>query len=327
MAIVLGLVAAFVVRQSLRKPPVAEVKPPPPAPPPALVGVVIAAKNIPMNTQLQLSDMVIVNVPPDHAAVKLTVRHPANGIGRIAKQNIRAGQVVRDEFLLGIGETLPDLSERIPAGHRAVAINVTGAGTGGKQLTEGDFVDIALTIEGDHPDLGKIQTRTLMRNVMVVDAVAGVPLRNSSRNQMLAQRVGGDSITVAVTEADANKLIVAERSGTLSVTLCSAKDRNGLVDDTTISQEELLALRKILPPPKEVPPVIIPERKFRMEVYVGGQKQIKEFGEDLIHEAEENAKYVTPGDLTEPVSKKLDEEEQREAVKKVSPFASARAEK
>jgi len=88
MAIVLGLVAAFVVRQSLRKPPVAEVKPPPPPAPPGLVGVVIAAKNIPMNTQLQLSDMVIVNVPPDHAATKLTVRHPANGIGRIAKQNI-----------------------------------------------------------------------------------------------------------------------------------------------------------------------------------------------------------------------------------------------
>jgi len=209
-----------------------------------------------------------------------------------------------------------------------VTVNVTGANTGGKQLTEGDYVDIALTIEGDHPDLGKIQTRTLMRNVMIVDAAAGMPLRTSSRNQMVAQRMAGDSITVAVTEADANKLIVAERSGTLSVTLCSAKDRNELVDDTTISQEELLALRKILPPPKEIPPPPAPPPPKRIvESYNGGSRQTIVFDADKIDEAERNTPFVTPGDLTEPVSKKVDEEAQREAVKKLSPFASAGVQK
>jgi pilus assembly protein CpaB len=326
MAIVLGLVAAFVVRQSMRKAPVVAVQPPPP-PAAAMATVVIATKNIPLNTQITLSDMVVITVPKGHPATLTTVRHPANAVGRIAQKTIRAGQVVRDEYLLGIGETLPDLAERIPAGHRAVTIDVVGASTGGKRLTEGDYVDIALTVEGDHPDLGEIQTRTLMRNVMIVDAAAGDPLRTTpSRNQLLAQQRQGSSVTVAVTEADANRLIVAERTGTLSVTLCSANDPNNLANDTTISRKELLGLAEIpQPEPPPPPPAPVPEKKFRMEVYVGGQKQIKEFGEDLIEEAAENSKYFTPTDVTEPVSKEIDHAQQREAVRKLSPFASAAA--
>ncbi len=325
MAIVLGLVAAFVVRQSLRKPlPVAAQ---PPAPP-ALVGVVIANRNIPANAQIQLSDMTVVNVRPDHEATKTTVKHPANAVGRIAKSNIRAGQVVRDEYLLGIGEHLPDLAERIPPGYRAVTVSVVGASTGGKRLTEGDHVDIALTVEGNHPDLGEVQTRTLMRSVMIVDAAAGEPLRTTgSRNQMISHQTVGDRITLAVKEADANRLIVAERTGTLSVTLCSRKDQDNLADDTTISRRELLALREIPPPPApEPPPPVIPPpppKVYRIESYVGGSRQIIEMTEDRINEAQENAKYVVPGNITEPVSKEEQDEQDRSAIRGLSPFIQA----
>ncbi len=323
MAIVLGLVAAFVVRQSLRKAPVVAVQPSAPASP-KLVGVVITTRNIPPNTQIQMSDLLVVNVQPDHPSTKTTIRHPATAIGRIAQKTIRAGQVVRDEYLLGIGEALPDLAERIPAGHRAVTVDVIGASTGGKRLTEGDYVDIALTVEGDHPDLGEIQTRTLMRNVMIVDAAASEPRRTTtSRNSQIAQQRDGSSITVAVTEKDANTLIVAERTGTLSVTLCSAQDPNNLADNTTATRRDLLGLAPI---PVPVPPVVVlppPPKEYIVEVYRGSQRDTQKFGEDRINEAAESSKNVIPSSVTEPVSKEVDPSQQREAVRKLSPFASA----
>ena len=47
--------------------------------------------------------------------------------------------MMREDFLLGLDESLPDLSERIPPGHRAVTVAIQGADTGGKRLAEGDF--------------------------------------------------------------------------------------------------------------------------------------------------------------------------------------------
>ena len=181
MAIVLGLVAAYIVRQAMHKPPVvARPAPPPPAPEEKVAGR-LALDNIPKHTRIRLTDLVGEHGSQGLEARQGTFRVPSAAEGRITKETIRAGQAVRDEYLLGIGEALPDLADRLPAGHRAVTIIVQGAETGGKRLAEGDYVDLAMTVEGTHPDLGEVMTRTLMRNVLVVDAAAGRPLVRGPR--------------------------------------------------------------------------------------------------------------------------------------------------
>ena len=142
--------------------------------------------------------------------------------GRITKETIRAGQADSRRIPAGHRRSLPDLADRLPAGHRAVTIVVQGADTGGKRLAEGDYIDLAMTVEGTHPDLGEVLTRTLMRNVLVVDAAAGQPLRPRRRARPTTQP--DSMITVAVLPADANKLIVAQRTGTLHATLVSSED-------------------------------------------------------------------------------------------------------
>jgi hypothetical protein len=131
-----------------------------------------------------------------------------------------------------------------------------------------------------------------------------------------------------VTEKDANKLIVAQRTGTLSVTLCSRKGSSD-ESDTTADRERLLNLTKLPEPPppppppkpKDPPP---PPRVYRMEVYQGGGKSIREFNEDQIDEAERNTQYVKPGPVVEPTSKETEPETTRTTVrKKPSPFARA----
>jgi pilus assembly protein CpaB len=277
MAIVLGLVAAYIVRQSMQKPPVVQAPPPPaPEPPkPELVRVVYASVNIPKHTKILPGDVHLGYVPKESKAAIGTFRNTQVAEGRITTQAIRTGQAIRDELLMGIGEGLPDLAERIPAGLRAVTIQVQGADTGGKRLEEGDHVDLAMTVEGTHPDLGEVLTRTLLRNVLVVDAVAGRPLVRRSE----PKEPPANLITVAVAPADANKLIVAERTGTLVATLVSVQDVDAAaapVSDDVITRRQLLGLKEIPAP-----------RRFTIEKWSGGSLRVIEMSDDRIRESRE----------------------------------------
>lgn len=275
MAVVLGLVAAYIVRQSLQKPPVVEVPAPPPpvVPPPERVSVVFAKANLPKNARITADDVFVGFVGKEAKAATGTFRDKPLAEGRITNQVIRAGQAIRDEYLLPIGEGLPDLAERLPAGHRAVTIEVQGADTGGKKLAEGDHVDIAITVEGTHPDLGEVMTRTLLRKVLVVDANASRPL---VRRAPKLEDPQPTMITVAVVPADANKLIVAERTGTLVATLVSARDIDAPATeaDDTITRRQLLGLKEVTPP-----------KKYTVEKWSGGSVRVIEMNNDRIRES------------------------------------------
>jgi Flp pilus assembly protein CpaB len=271
MAIVLGLVAAYVVRQALQKPPVVE-KPAPPAPQPEVQYLVFAKTVIPKNTRLTSQDLFMGVVPKTDKRPEGTFHGTNLVIGRITKETINAGKIVREQNLLALDEALPDLSERLPAGHRAVTIVVQGADTGGKRLAEGDHVDIAITVEGSHPDLGEVLTRTLMRNVLIVDSIKSTPMQRGTRR---TSDLTGSAITVAVPPAEANKLIVAQRTGTLQVTLVSAQDAaNPVPADDAVSRRQLLGLKEIVPP-----------KRFTVEKWSGNQVRIFEMSDDRIRES------------------------------------------
>ena len=275
MALVLGLVAAYIVRQSMHKPVIVKREvPPAPVVDPGVV-LIIAKDNLPAHTRLTADDLDIRVVPKDFKLPKGPgVSSVAYATGRILNKPMKAGQIVREEHLLEVGVGLPDLSERLPAGYRAVTIDVEGAETGGKRLTEGDLVDISLTVEGTHPDLGEVSTRTLLRGVLVVDAFAHRPIVRGAARQ---RDVASSELTVAVKPTEANKLIVAQRSGTLSVSLVSAAEAAlppAEVDDT-VTRRELLGLKELPPPPK----------KFVAEKWSGGTLSLIEMSDERVQEA------------------------------------------
>jgi pilus assembly protein CpaB len=267
MAIVLGLVAAYIVRQALQKPPVVAT----PAPAPEMVQVVFARNVIAKHTRLTAGDVFVASVPKGSKLLPGTFRGINLVEGRVTKDTIAAGKVLREEHLMGLDESLPDLAERIPAGHRAVTIVIQGTDTGGKRLAEGDHIDIAMTVEGSHPDLGEVMTRTLMRNVLIVDAAAGRPVVRTNRRGIEQL---SSTITVAVTPADANKLIVAQRSGTLQATLVSALDAAAPAGDDAVSRRQLLGLKQIVPP-----------RKFTIEKWSGSDVRVIEMSDERIQES------------------------------------------
>ncbi|QDU31032.1 hypothetical protein ETAA8_61850 [Anatilimnocola aggregata] len=292
MAVVLGLVAAYIVKQALNKPVV--VQPPPvvvPAPVDPGVRVVFAKANITKNSRILAGDLYTTFVPRTAKAATGTVPDVSQIEGRISKVTIKAGQAIRDEYLLGIGEGLPNLAERLPPGMRAVTVSVQDPEAGGKRLAEGDHVDISLTVEGTHPDLGEVTTRTLMRNVLVVDAIASRPtIRGVRRSQDQME----SNLTFAVSPADANKLIVAQRTGTLKVNLVAAADlqQPPLDANDSITRRQLLGLADIPPPVQVVPP-----RKYTVEKWSGGSMRVLEMSGDRVRDVRDvntNTKAVEP---------------------------------
>jgi Flp pilus assembly protein CpaB len=289
MAVVLGLVAAYIVKQAMYKPEVVKAPPPPPAPAPVDPGVqvVFARNNIPKNGKLIAADLMIAYVPRTSKAATGTFANQNIAEGRITKQPIKAGQAVREEYLMAIGEALPDLAERLPPGMRAVTVLVQGAEAGGKRLGEGDFVDISMTVEGTHPELGEVSTRTLMRNVLVVDAAASRPTIRGVNNRVYRDI---SSLTVAVKPAEANKLIVAQRTGVLSVNLVSAADLNNPAanENDSITRRQLLGLKEVVPP--------TPPRKYTVEKWSGGNMKVTEMSDDRVKESRDvntNTKPIT----------------------------------
>jgi pilus assembly protein CpaB len=227
---------------------------------------------IPKHTRLTARDVFISQVPKGTKLPEGAFRGVNLIEGRITKETIAAGKIVRSDLLLGLDEALPDLADRLPAGHRAVTIVVQGADTGGKQLAEGDYIDIAMTVEGTHPDLGELTTRTLMRKVLVMDAANSQPLVRGTRK---LKEPSSSTVTVAVKPADANKLIVAQRTGDLQATLVSAHDQAAeMAADDAINRRQLLGLKEITPP-----------KKFTVEKWSGTEVKIMEMSDDRVRES------------------------------------------
>jgi pilus assembly protein CpaB len=272
MAIVVGLVAAFVVKQALQPKPVPVVE----APKPPTMPLVVAARNLTENSVVRRGDVRVVQIPLARKK-EGGLLMPQVAEGRILKQSLKAGSPVLEQHLHAVGETLPGLESRIPIGMRAMPINVDEQSVVAKMVSIGSHVDVAMTVEGTHPDLGELTTKTLLHNVEVI------AVEKPSTNRRGIATNQKSTITVAVTPADANMLIVAEGTGKLDLTLCSPADGETIPvsiggEDHKTNRRELLGLAPI-------PPAPAPPKPFVIEKWEGGNLKTVVISQDRMEEA------------------------------------------
>ncbi len=227
MAILFGLVAAYVIRQAMDKPVVQNLPPVELSDPGQRV--VIATTNMVTNDVVTRNQVKVAYVPTEkdgkpNVLPEGIFRFSPPVIGRYLKQTVKAGQAITDDMLLPIGEGLPGLEESVPSGYRAMPLTVSQTYLR-KLIRVGSKVDVTLTVEGEHPDLGEVMTETLLRNIQVIDFEELLidPKRGRTSEKL--------NLTLAATPRDCNILITAEQRGTLGVTLVSPNEGNGEGDD------------------------------------------------------------------------------------------------
>lgn len=286
-AILFGLVAAYVAKRYLDvETPVVKT----PAKPTATV--IVPKVNLPKYARVTNELVDAVEVPAEKLP-EGAVRMKSRALFRLVKQTVMAGQPLLEKDLYDVGE-VPKLADELPPGYRAVTLSVDAKSALNGMIQPGSIVDISMTVKDKHPEVGGLATLTVMRGVKV--------LATSEKRFPASEDRAGQlrNMTVAVTPEQANKLILAQQYGTLSVTLRSTVEGEGglLADVSSNSDErdlvnpaELLGLSE--PEPAPIAPIPQPEVR-RAEIWRGGQRVEVTFNYPEIQEAL-NATAVAEG--------------------------------
>ncbi|MDP4022789.1 Flp pilus assembly protein CpaB [Methylobacterium sp. NEAU 140] len=240
IALVAGCGAAFLMGGDPPPPPppTARVVEAPPAP---MTDVLVAAADAPMGQVLQPADLrwqswpnaaissgfvTRTNSPKAlEETVGATVRAPF-----LAGEPIRAQKLVRPEsgFMAAI----------LPAGMRAVAIVTDSRGTNsaGGFILPNDRVDVIRTYRDDAASRasgGDVQlAQTILTDVRVL-AVGQLIQEKNGTNV-----VTGETATLALNPAQAETITLAQKVGSLSLSLRSLADSGRAVDTTTTAPAE-----------------------------------------------------------------------------------------
>ncbi|MEZ6069709.1 MAG: Flp pilus assembly protein CpaB [Pirellulales bacterium] len=261
-AILFGLVAAYATKRYFAAPE--------PVPPPT-ESFVVARINLPQYARIREQDVEVIQVPLGRAP-EGALRMRNNAVFRLTRDSIRAGEPIFEADLYEIGKS-PTLADQIPPGLRAVTVSVDREAAVDGLILPDSHVDVSLTVHGDHPELNGVATLTLMRNVLVL---ATNQNRYPGEERMYRSL---RTVTLAVTPEQSNRLILAERYGSLSVSLRSSVDdalAAGDVDDNLVNPSDLLNLSPIEP---------VAQVQKTVHIWRGTQMQELTFLEDRIQES------------------------------------------
>jgi pilus assembly protein CpaB len=138
--------------------------------------------------------------------------------GSIVRGNFLSGEPVRkDKLIKGAGSGF--LSAVLPAGMRAMAINIdsSGANAAGGFILPNDRVDILRTYKDDAGGSG-FTTETVLSNIRVLAIAQTVQEENGKKN------ISGNTATLELDPRQVETVTLAQRTGTLSLALRSLVD-------------------------------------------------------------------------------------------------------
>jgi pilus assembly protein CpaB len=173
--------------------------------------------------------------------------------GARLRANLAAGEPVRWERVV-TGPHSGFIASDLPPGKRAVAINIDtqGSSTAGGFILPDDTVDVIhifkfqeehfIRISQDEPLAQKIAgeaqiSRTILTNIRVLAIGQSVQVKNGDRV------VSGPNATLEITPEGAEIILLAQRTGTLTLTLRSMADANTDSEKNRHLAGDLIAVR------------------------------------------------------------------------------------
>lgn len=212
---------------------------------PKTVPVVVAAVDLDYGERLQPEHLKLVDWPK--AAVPAGTFRAVRDIlgGGIGSPPSTLRPIARDEPILGSrisGFGAPTtLAAAIAPGMRAAAIEVSSAGEMARLVRPGDRVDVLITRDTPDPQGGT----ALVAEVLVPDLrVLGL---ESAAGVRPGATGNGRTVTLEVTVAQAQTLMLAQKLGTLSIAL-RGLDGAGTAQTRRIFSQELLGVNQPIVP-------------------------------------------------------------------------------
>jgi pilus assembly protein CpaB len=207
-----------------------------------LVTIVVASQNIGYGQPLEAQNLRYEYWPrkalPQGAYTEISKLIPvANGQPRRTKYALAAGDLILASKVSDFGEKVT-LVQNLGPNARAMAIKVDAETAVGGFVTPGDSVDILLT-QGTGQDLRSV---TILQNIRVL----GV---DQDSNQQSDQPGVARTVTVEVSPVEGQKLALAQKAGSLSLTLRT-------LDNVSDQPLEYTSLRDILQDKSPVPETV-----------------------------------------------------------------------
>ena len=223
---------AFVIANGSRPAPPEIAAVPPPPPPAPTDDVLVASKDLPLGTLVGDGDFTWQSWPKDGAAAGMIRKSENPKIidelkGSFVKTAILQSEPVRREKLVK-GANGGFMSIILPSGKRAVAINIDsqGATSAGGFILPNDRVDVIRTYHQEAKGAvaasggDSFVSETLLTNVKVLAIGQNVQDKNGQ------PVVVGSNATLELDPAQAETVILGQRTGQLSLVLRSMLDVN-----------------------------------------------------------------------------------------------------
>ncbi len=182
---------------------------------PALVPVVVAARDIPARTRLSPTWLRVHRAAPADLpdGTAMTV---AAFAGKVTTQPIPAGAAVTRQAVAAPSAAL-GMAFALPLSLRAITVALDPTDSADQFVHPGDHVDILAT---DEPGSGPTQARTVLQNVRLL----AVGTQTAPDAAPSAPATGPAHVTVAVSPAQAQALVLAAARGKLHLALRAADD-------------------------------------------------------------------------------------------------------
>ena len=182
---------------------------------------------------------------------------------------IEPGELLLKAKLSGFGESVR-VATQVRDGMRAVTIPINAVTGAAGLISPGDFVDVLFT----RRDGENMSSHVLMQRILVV---ATDQATDVERNRAQVAKTA----TVEVSQEDAQKLILAMQTGTLSLLLRGVNEDTTDADPTSLDSSILPGAPKPEPEPEKKPePKPEPEPEdtgYRVRVRKGGQLSEERF--------------------------------------------------
>lgn len=180
--------------------------------------LIVAAEDIPPRTKIEPNMIKEIKVPSESYILD-SIQDREKLIGSFTKEQILEGEIIPKQRL--IQEDKKDLALRIPDGKRAISISVDEYSGVADLIKPGDNVDVFVTLEEYTIEDERIKimypkiTKLLLQNLKVL-AISQEMNRKDAHRIEIPNRY---SITLAVTPDEAEKLVLSENMGVLTIAL------------------------------------------------------------------------------------------------------------